>query len=121
MQIDYAPEDLQHRLRGKSSAKVIMKHPIHKVESFEIIGPYLLQIRFDDGKSQKIDFRSVLAGELYGPLQDLDLFNQASLNPEVHTLEWPNGADFDPATLPDWSENIEALTEEAAKWELIGA
>jgi len=32
-----------------------------------------------------------------------------------------NGADFDPATLHDWSENIEALTEEAAKWELIGA
>ena len=98
-----------------------MKHPIYKVESFDVIGPYRLLVRFDDGKNQKIDFRPVLAGELFGPLRDLDLFNQVSLNSEVHTLEWPNGADFDPATLHDWPEHVEALTEEVAKWELIVA
>jgi hypothetical protein len=99
----------------------MMNHPIYKVKSFEIVGNYTLLVTFDDGHRQQIDFRPVLAGELYGPLQDLHLFNQVSINPEVHTLEWPNGADFDPETLHDWPEHVEALKEESAKWELIGA
>lgn len=98
-----------------------MHHSIYKVESFEIIGPFLLRVRFDDGTRQEIDFRPVLAGELYGPLQDVRLFNQVRLNSEVHTIEWPNGADFDPATLHDWPEYVDALKEESARWELIEA
>jgi hypothetical protein len=33
------------------------------------------------------------------------------------TAVWPNGADFDPATLHDWPEHIDALTALARKWE----
>jgi hypothetical protein len=58
---------------------------------------------------------------LYGPLRDLRLFNQVSIDPEVHTLVWPNGADFDPATLHDWPENEAAFRELARRWELVRA
>lgn len=30
---------------------------------------------------------------------------------------WPNGADFDPATLHDWPEHETAMKEMAARWE----
>lgn len=46
----------------------------------------------------------VLYGYYYGPLRDLELFNQVRLDPDIHTLVWPNGADFDPATLYNWNE-----------------
>ena len=69
---------------------------------FERIGPRVLRVEFADGSTQTIDFTPVLAGELYGPLQDPDVFSQVRLDPEVHTLVWPNGADFDPTTLHDW-------------------
>lgn len=59
---------------------------------------------FDDGVSRAIDRLPVLKGELYGPLRDRRLFEQVKIDPEVHTLVWPNGADFDPATLHDWPE-----------------
>jgi len=93
-----------------------MTHPIYRVESFEVVGDYKLAVEFDDGLVQTIDFRPVLAGELYGPLQDLSLFNQVEIDPEVATLVWPNGADFDPATLHDWPEQGEKLKKRAEKW-----
>ena len=93
------------------------RHPIYKVRSFAIVAPYTLRVEFDDATEQIIDFRPVLAGELYGPLRELSVFNQVRIDPEVHTLVWPNGADFDPATLHDWPENVSALAARAREWE----
>jgi hypothetical protein len=76
-----------------------MKHPIHRIVSFGIVAPYTLNLGFDDGLSRTIDFEPILEGELFGPLRDPALFAQARLDPEVHTVVWPTGADFDPAVL----------------------
>ncbi len=86
-----------------------MTHPIYRIRSFKIVGPYSLWVEFDDGSEQTINFQAVLAGELLGPLRDLTVFNQVSIDPEVHTLVWPNGADFDPATLHDWPQHHDLL------------
>jgi hypothetical protein len=95
-----------------------MVHPIYSVLSFEIIAPYTLRVRFDDGVEQVINFEPTLAGELYGPVRDVSLFNRVRIDPEVHTLVWPNGADFDPATLHDWPEHVQELTARARQWAL---
>ena len=96
-----------------------MAHPIYRVSSFEIVGIYTLRIVFDDGAVQIVNFEPVLAGELYSPLRDTALFNQVKVDPEAHTLVWPNGADFDPATLHNWPECAQLLIERAQKWEHI--
>ena len=98
-----------------------MSHPIYRVRSFEIVAPYTLRVRFDDNTEQTIDFRPVLAGELYGPLRNLELFNQVRIDPEVETLLWPNGADFDPATLHEWPANEQAFRELARRWAAVEA
>jgi hypothetical protein len=98
-----------------------MNHPIHRVVEFQIAAPYILRIRFEDGTIQEINFQPVLAGDLYAPLRDLSLFNRVSIDPEVHTLVWPNGADFDPATLHDWPIYEKALCERAKRWQTVGA
>ena len=94
-----------------------MKHPIYKVRSVKVVAPFTLRVGFDDATEQTIDFRPVLAGELYHPLRELSLFNQVKIDAEVHTLVWPNGADFDPSTLHDWPENAPAFAERARQWE----
>jgi hypothetical protein len=93
-----------------------MAHPIHAVKRFEVVGPYRVRIEFTDGVVRTIDFRAVLEGELYGPLRDLALFDAVSLDQQVHTLVWPNGADFDPATLHDWPEHEAAMIALAKRW-----
>ncbi|MFH1563160.1 MAG: DUF2442 domain-containing protein [Nitrospirota bacterium] len=81
-----------------------MLHPIYSVRSFQIVAPYTLQVQFDDNTEQIINFYPIFDGEMYSPLRNLSLFNQVQVDPEVHTLVWPNGADFDPATLHDWNK-----------------
>ncbi|MGO9115663.1 MAG: DUF2442 domain-containing protein [Thermoguttaceae bacterium] len=95
-----------------------MTHPIFRVREFQIIRPYTLRVTFDDRSEQVIDFQDVLAGGLFGPLRDLNIFKQVRIDPEVHTLVWPNGADFDPATLHDWPDHVDSLTKRARQWEL---
>jgi len=98
-----------------------MSHAIYKVTSFAIVAPHTLKVDFNDGSSRRIDFRPALVGEIYGPLRDLKLFEQVSLDREVHTLVWPNGADFDPATLHDWPENAEEVATAVENWSSSGA
>jgi hypothetical protein len=98
-----------------------MTHPIYRVWSFEIVASFTLRIGFDDGTEQVIDFQPVLAGEMFGPLRELSAFNQVRIDREVHTLVWPNGADFDPATLHDWPTYAPDLIARAKRWNLSPA
>ena len=93
-----------------------MSHAIRRIEHFEIVGPYTLKLRFADQSEQQIDFRPVLEGELFGPLQDLQVFNSVELDTAFGTLQWPNGADFDPETLHAWPQYCEALSAMARRW-----
>ena len=93
-----------------------MSHPIHRVEAFSVVRDYTLRVRFEDATEQVIDFLPILAGALYAPLRDLAVFNQVHIDSEAHTLVWPNGADFDPTILHDWSEREPAMRELAGRW-----
>jgi hypothetical protein len=92
-----------------------MDHPIYRIERFEKAGMYALRVFFDDESVQTIDFYPVLHGALFGALTDKVVFDQVAVDDEVHTLVWPNGADFDPATLHDWPLFKDAMIELARR------
>ena len=93
-----------------------MTHLMCRIQDFQIVGSYTIRVVFDDATERVINFEPVLRGELYGPLRDPGLFKRVSLDPEVHTLVWPNGADFDPATLHEWQTCGPAFAEMASRW-----
>lgn len=111
--MDALPSQSIHR----SQIKLVMLHRICRIDNFETTDAYTLRINFDDGTEQVVNFEPVLHGDLYRPLRHLAFFNQVALDQEVHTLVWPNGADFDPATLYDWPQNKVAFIEMASRWE----
>lgn len=86
-----------------------MSHPLYDVTAFEPVKLYTLRVHFNDGTQHVIDFEPVLHGEMYAPLRDVSLFNQVRLDPEIRTLVWPNGADFDPYVLHEWPRVAEQL------------
>ncbi len=98
-----------------------MPHRMYRVTDFALIGRHQLRVWFDDGLCREIDFGPVLKGEVLGPLRDETLFNLVELDPEVHTLVWPNGGDFDPTTLHDWPSLLPELLAMAQRWEKVTA
>lgn len=96
-----------------------MLHPIARVATVQQVAPATLHIQFDDGTVQVIDVTPVLHGPIYGALRDPALFAQVLVDPEVATLVWPNGADFDPAILHDWPAHVDGLRELAETWERL--
>jgi len=92
---------------------------IIKVTAFNITAPYTLELKFDDGSCKNIIFKDVLHGEMFTPLRDLELFNLVTIDPEVFTIVWPNGADFDPVILHDWDKYEQELINRAKDWDVV--
>jgi len=70
-----------------------------KLTQAEYLGGYQIRLVFDDGTEGVIDLESELWGEVFVPLKNIDTFRQFTLNPELATIVWPNGADFAPEFL----------------------
>lgn len=60
---------------------------------------YTLYLRFSDGSEGEVNFEQELTGEIFEPLKDLSMFKKFAINHEIHTIVWPNGADFAPEFL----------------------
>jgi hypothetical protein len=99
----------------------MLPHPIIRVTSCRQVGPFTLNLEFDDGGSQTIDFEPVLFGEIFEPLRDPQFFAQVKIDPACHTLIWPNDADFDPATLRYWPEYLPYMLKDAEQWKNAAA
>ena len=88
-----------------------MSHQLYDVTAFETVKPYTLRVHFSDNSQQLVDFEPVLYGEMYAPLRDPSVFSQVRLDPEIRTLVWPNGADFDPYVLHEWPRAVAQLSD----------
>lgn len=72
---------------------------IPRVMSADHVRDYTLRVRFADGAEGEIDLACELDGEVFLPLQDPAFFRQFRVDSELHTIVWPNGADFAPEFL----------------------
>ena len=68
------------------------------IEARQVRG-YVVSVRFQDGVEGEVDLQPQLYGEIFEPLKDPEYFRQFRLDPDLHTLVWPNGADFAPEFL----------------------
>ncbi|HEB86453.1 MAG TPA: DUF2442 domain-containing protein [Gammaproteobacteria bacterium] len=70
-----------------------------KLKKAEYLGGYRVRLKFTDGVEGEIDLESELWGEVFQPLKDKARFAELSLDKELETIVWPNGADFAPEFL----------------------
>ncbi len=74
----------------------------YDVTEVQYRGGYRLFLRFEDGVAGEVDVAGLVKFEgVFAPLADPAEFAKVSLQPEWHTVCWPNGADIAPETLHD--------------------
>lgn len=62
---------------------------------------YIVWLKFSDGVEGQIDLENELYGPVFEPLRNIEEFRKFSVDPELHTLVWQNGADISPEFLHD--------------------
>ena len=59
-----------------------------------------MELCFTDGSAARLDLAPFLRGPIFEPLvRDPSLFRAVTVDPELGTVVWPNGADIDPDVL----------------------
>lgn len=70
-----------------------------RIERVEPREGYTLRVTFADGLVRDVDLEPELWGPVFEPLRDPSLFRAATVDPQLGTVVWPNGADMDPDVL----------------------
>ncbi len=60
---------------------------------------YRIWLKFADGVEGEVDLEAELWGDMFQPLKDKAQFATFSLDKDLETIVWPNGADFAPEFL----------------------
>ena len=74
----------------------------YDIENVEPLGEYRLRLTFADGLVSEVDLADKLEGQvgpMFEPLKDPRFFARATVDQELHTVVWPNGADLAPDVL----------------------
>ena len=69
------------------------------IKSAKYVADYTIWVAFDDGTSGEVNLDGVLNGPVFEPLKDIAVFRKVSVDPELETVVWPNGADLAPEFL----------------------
>lgn len=84
------------------------------VTNVKVLEDCRLHLTFDDGAEGDVDMAPMIAkGGVFSALTDSSFFRKVTVNADVGTICWPNGADVCPDVLyalatgkglPDWAE-----------------
>ena len=70
------------------------------VTRVEVLEPYRLRLRFEDGTEGEVDVAALVSFDgVFADLLDPVTFRQVRVDEETGTIVWQSGADIDPAVL----------------------
>jgi hypothetical protein len=71
------------------------------IKSARYIEDFRVWVSFDDGTEGEINLENSFSGPVFEPLKQVDVFAKLSVDPELETIVWPNGADLAPEFLKE--------------------
>lgn len=92
------------------------EQPLARIVAARVHEAFEVELRFSDGTEKLVDLEPYLHGPVFEPLRrDPSLFAELSVDDELGTIVWPNGADLDPDVLyaggtPVWAQGKEGAS-----------
>lgn len=72
------------------------------VTKVTVLNDYNLHLEFDDGSQGDVDISKIVPFRgVFEPLKDKSFFSRVSVNSDIGTICWENGADLSPSLLRD--------------------
>ena len=81
----------------------------YEIRALEHLGGHRLRLTFADGLIGDVDLAerfTGLVGPMFEPLSDPDYFARVSVDEELGTIVWPNGADLAPDVLHEQAMSL---------------
>ena len=73
---------------------------LEDVVEVEAVGEHRLRLKFENGVEGEVNVATLVPFEgVFAPLRDPSVFATVSVDRELGTVCWPNGADLDPDVL----------------------
>lgn len=69
------------------------------VKEAKYLHDFVIWLRFSDGTEGEADLADELDGEVFEPLKDPAAFREFTVDPDLETVVWANGADLAPEFL----------------------
>ena len=83
---------------------------MNKIVAFTVLDQFNIKLQFQDGETKIIDFKPLIGRGISAKLSDASYFEKVSID-IGGGLEWPNGMDFCPNFLKDYSSKSAALSD----------
>lgn len=80
---------------------------MNRIVSFKVLNDYNIWLQYQDGETRTIDFKPLIGKGVSEQLLDKEYFSKVSID-NGGGLEWPNGMDFCPNYLREYSANLSA-------------
>jgi Protein of unknown function (DUF2442) len=94
---------------------------LHVIEA-RYLGSYRVEVAFNNGRRGVADLAAALAGPVFEPLRNPELFAQLRVDDELETVVWPNGADLAPEYLYYLAFSQEPdLQQQFRAWGYVGS
>lgn len=71
-----------------------------RVKSVEPLHGFVVRLTFTDGSERILDFDPLMHGPIFTAIRSVpQMFRAVTVDDELGTIVWPNGADMDPDVL----------------------
>lgn len=83
--------------------------PPYEIRTVEYLGGHRLRLTFADGLVGELDLSDRFAGpvgSVFEPLREVAYFARVSVDEELGTVVWPNGADLAPDVLHEQAMSL---------------
>jgi hypothetical protein len=72
---------------------------MHNIIDVKPVGQYKISVTFEDGVSGVIDLSDLIGKGVFAAIKDPREFKRVSIDPQTHTVCWPNGIDLCPDSI----------------------